>query len=207
MELGGDMAGDSVGSWTGIGVCIITIYFIHAQNYQRMNKNIIKIINAYLKNTQVTCLNFQWPWYYLNLCWTLLFDLEAAEVSDPELPNVSEKAKGWVGRHWFGPGLVCSWQWLPPKPFLGCQINAYLVMIKPPFAVLFLECGVSKPHGPISQFVSLQSPNIAAAWDSRPALSVNRGKQLLLRSLDASRAFNFLTKVKDSLPESHLSNV
>lgn len=53
-----------------------------------------------------------------------------------------------------------------------CQINAYLVMIKPLFAVLFLECGVSKPHGPISQFVSLQSPNIAAAWDSRPLVLI-----------------------------------
>lgn len=39
------------------------------------------------------------------------------------------------------------------------------------------------------------------------ALTVNRGKQLLLGSLEASRSFNFLTKVKDNLAESHLSSI
>lgn len=39
------------------------------------------------------------------------------------------------------------------------------------------------------------------------ALGVNRGKRFLLGSLEASRSFNFLTKVKDNLAESHLSNI
>lgn len=51
-----------------------------------------------------------------------------------------------------------------PKALSGhtCQINA----------VFFLWCVISKSHGPVFQFVSLQSPSIPAAWDSQPSVLI-----------------------------------
>lgn len=197
-----DFSGELEWEW---GIYIITIHYIHAWNHQRMKK--IKILNFYLKIPRIdTYLHFQWPWYNLNLCWSLLFVEGPAKVSYPELLTTFNMTKERVcgGRRVFGPGLVCSWYCLTPptppptSPFCTHLSDECLLSDGKNHTLQFyfynIE-GVSKPCRAIFQFLGLKT------------LRVNWGRQLLLRSLETPRSFNFMTKAEENLTESHLGNV